>query len=98
LHGAGTQADHLGGLENAGPLGKFAAGGFDLLRIGVGTAEALANILPALDLKWPSRAIASLARARPALTRATIISRSNSEKMPSMPNIALPAGVVVSTD
>src|SRR5215831_13264870 len=42
--------------------------------------------------------MASLARARPALTRATIISRSNSEKMPNMPNMARPAGVVVSTD
>jgi hypothetical protein len=43
LHGATTQADHLGGLEDAGPLGKFAAGGLDLPQVGVGTAEALAN-------------------------------------------------------
>ena len=39
-----------------------------------------------------------LARAIPAFTRATIISRSNSLKTPSMPNMARPAGVVVSTD
>ena len=49
-------------------------------------------------MKCPSRSMASWARAIPAFTRATIISRSNSEKMPSMPNMARPAGVVVSTD
>jgi hypothetical protein len=50
------------------------------------------------DLKLPSRAIVCLMRSSPALTRATIISLSNSLKMASIPNIARPAGVVVSTD
>src|SRR5262249_25859095 len=47
------------------------------------------RFLPALLMKWPSHAMASLARASPALTRATIISRSNSLKMPSIPVVFL---------
>ena len=41
-------------------------------------------------------ACSAFARAMPALTRATIIARSNSLNTPSIRNIALPAGVVVS--
>jgi hypothetical protein len=48
-----------------------------------------ADALPLLVPDWR-------ARARPALTRATIISRSNSPNTASMPNMARPAGVVVS--
>jgi hypothetical protein len=46
----------------------------------------------------PEPVPSALARFSPALTRSTIMARSNSAKTPSIWNNARPAGVLVSTD
>ena len=97
LHGASAEPYQLRRLEYACAVGELLAGFLELLGISVGTTEALVLLASLRD--EVTIALDGVSGTRqPALTRATIISRSNSEKMPSMPNMVRPAGVVVSTD
>jgi len=49
LHGAGSEADELGGLKHASTLGELTASSVDLLRVSVRTAQALALLASLAD-------------------------------------------------
>jgi hypothetical protein len=85
LHSSTTNANDAGDLQYAMTGSQFLTNALLDLFLDARTADRLTTLGPM-----------QLGARKPALTRATIMARSNSLKTPSMPNMARPAGVVVS--
>ena len=84
VHGADTEANLLGHLDDTDALGELLTGALYLLRL-LGFASgrpSLVRTMPALLSNLPSLASLALMVLRPARIRWRIIERSNSAKAP----------------